>query len=343
MQNQTDDPIGSSKVAPLHRHRENPLDANGAPPLHRRVSKGRNEGREMLPPRLKKPVKRLLNALPDPAFYQYKYLLIHGRFCNFKNPKRFSEKIFHRMRHPSPIFTTLADRIAVRTYIAETIGPQYLVPLLFSCDAVDERTFDALPSSFVMKSSNGFGQVKVVRDKNEEDIAQLCELANSWLAAKSASRSREKHYLSIPPRIVFEEPLLEDGEVPDDYKLNVFNSPGREPFVFIQHMHGRFRDLQQELYLEDGSPPPFKLELALLRESDRRSENIESLSEMAVLAKKLAKPFGYLRVDFYLHKHRIYVGELTVTPGAGTYIFAPRAWDRLLGDRFGWPENLPGS
>src|SRR5690349_19475861 len=281
MQNQTDDPIGSSKVAPLHRHRENPLDAIGArpaPPLHRRVSKGRNEGREMLPPRLKKPVKRLLNALPDPAFYQYKYPLIHGRFCNFKNPKRFSEKIFHRMRHPSPIFTTLADRIAVRTYIAETIGPQYLVPLLFSCDAVDEQTFDALPSSFVMKSSNGFGQVKVVRDKNEEDIAQLCELANSWLAAKSASRSREKHYLTIPPRIVFEEPLLEDGEVPDDYKLNVFNSHGREPFVFIQHMHGRFRDLQQELYLEDGSPPPFKLELALLRESDQRTEKVEASS-----------------------------------------------------------------
>jgi hypothetical protein len=293
----------------------------------------------VLGPRGTEVVKRLLNLLPDAAFYQQRYLRIHGRLCNFSKPKLFSEKIFHRMRYPAPVFSVLADKVAARAYIAEKIGSQYLVPAYFSCDAVTPETFDALPSSFVMKASNGAGQVKIIRNKNEEDIPALARLANEWLAASFASKTREKHYLSIPPQIIFEKPLLDGDNAPDDYKLNVFNSPGEEPFVFIQHMYGRFRDLVQHCYLEDWSPAPFKLELALLHESTETRPKVEALPEMLALAKKLARPFGYLRVDFYLHQGQVYVGELTVTPGAGTYIFAPRTWDRILGDKFGWPET----
>lgn len=288
----------------------------------------------------KKAIKRLFNSLPDAGFYQYKSLQVHGRFCNFRNPKRFSEKIFYRMRYPEPVFTTLADKVAARDYVARTIGPDYVVPAYFACDTVTPETFDALPSAFVMKTSNGFGQVKIIRDKRQEDLVQLAELANGWLSTGAATRSREKHYLSIPPKILFEKALLDGGDAPDDYKFNVFNAPGQEPFVFIQHMHGRFRDLEQQLYLEDWSPAPFQMDLPLLRPSKGTTEKPQALPEMLALAKKLAQPFGYLRVDFYVHQGKVYVGELTVTPGAGTYVFTPRDWDRSLGERFGWPEHL---
>lgn len=291
---------------------------------------------------LRKMARDLFYALPDAIFYQYKYFSFHRRLCNFRRPKRFSEKIFHRMRYPSPVFTMLADKFAARDYIARKVGEQYLVPLILSCDVVTPETFDALPQAFVMKSTNGFGQVKIVRDKSQEDIQALSDLANTWLAGSSATKSREKHYLPIPPRIVFEQALLDGGGAPDDYKFNVFNSPGSEPFVFIQHMHGRFVDLQQKLYLDDWSPAPFKLELRLLHESSAVADKVEQLPEMLALAKQLAAPFGYLRVDFYVHCGRVYVGELTVTPGAGSYVFAPRSWDRKLGDKFGWPEHEHG-
>lgn len=288
---------------------------------------------------MRRAARRLFHSLPDALFYQYKYFSIHRRLCNFRNPKRFSEKIFYRMRYPSPVFTRLADKLAARDYIAEKVGTHYLVPVLHACDAVTPETFDALPQSFVMKSTNAFGQVKIVRDKGQEDLGALADLANAWLASCSAVKSREKHYLTIPPRIIFEAPLLDGDRAPDDYKFNVFNTPGRESFVFIQHMHGRFVDLEQKLYLEDWSPAPFKLELRLLHESSHTAEKVRQLPEMLALAKKLAEPFGYLRVDFYLHQDRVYVGELTVTPGAGSYVFVPQAWDRHLGDRFGWPER----
>jgi TupA-like ATPgrasp len=306
--------------------------------------KGPGEGRgKAASSGLRRIASRVFHSLPDALFYQYKYFSIHGRLCDFRNPRRFSEKIFHRMRYPSPVFTRLADKLAARDYIAEKVGARYLVPMFLSCDAVTPETFDALPQSFVMKSTNAFGQVRIVRDKSQEDSRKLADLANTWLASCSAVKSREKHYLPIPPRILFEAPLLDGDHAPDDYKFNVFNAPGRETFVFIQHMHGRFVDLEQKLYLDDWSPAPFRLELRLLHESSQTVEKVEQLPDMLALAKKLAEPFGYLRVDFYLHQGRIYVGELTVTPGAGSYVFVPQAWDRQLGDWFGWPENDPTS
>lgn len=64
------------------------------------------------------------------------------------------------------------------------------------------------------------------------------------------------------------------------------------------------------------------------------------LGEMLRIAKELVAPFGYLRVDFYQYQGKLYIGELTLTPGAGGYTFSPDQWDQWLGDKFGWPERV---
>ncbi|MEI7035763.1 ATP-grasp fold amidoligase family protein [Fulvimonas yonginensis] len=279
-------------------------------------------------------------ALPDCVFYQYKYLLAHGTLCNFAQPRRFSEKIFHRMRYPSPLFSRLADKVEVRSYISATVGTQYLVPAYLICDQVVPGTFDALPECFVMKANHSCGQLRIVRNKQAEDPAELARLANLWLTSEFPIRMREKHYRAIPPRILFEQALLTDGKPPADYKFNVFNpGPGQKPFVFIQHMQGRFEYLTQDLYLEDWSPAPFKL--LHQKTSGSTAPRPKPLEEMLHVATRLAEPLGYMRVDFYLHQGRVYVGELTLTPGAGRYVFEPREWDETLGARFGWPEPAP--
>lgn len=281
----------------------------------------------------------LLEYLPDPVFYQYRYFITHRSLCNFRHPQRFSEKIFHRMRHPRPLFTRLADKLAARSYIAERVGERYLVPLYHSCEKVTAATFDLLPNTFVMKSNHSAGQVQVVLDKRQEDPVALAEMANAWLKGGVTERKREKHYRAIPPKILFEKALLEDGNPPDDYKFNVFNpGAGRTPFVFIQYMRGRFVHLTQDLFLADWTPAPFQLHNQKRHGSP--SPRPPLLDEMLKLATQLAEPLGYLRVDFYLHEGRIYIGELTLTPGAGYYVFAPRDWDLWLGQRFGWPERL---
>ena len=289
---------------------------------------------------LRRRMAPLVMRLPDCVFYQYKYLLAHGRLCRFGQPRRFSEKIFHRMRYPSPLFSRLADKIEVRSYVADTIGTRYLVPAYLVSDKVVPETFDALPEAFVMKANHSFGQVRIVHDKRKEDPVELARQANEWLASEFPMRMREKHYRSIRPRIIFEHALLTDGHPPDDFKFNVFNpGAGRKPWVFIQHMRGRFENLRQDLYLEDWRTPPFRL--LHQKASTGGVPRPEQLDEMLRIAHKLAEPLGYMRVDLYLHQGRIYVGELTLTPGAGRYVFDPREWDDRLGAQFGWPEPAP--
>src|SRR5579875_1883466 len=97
------------------------------------------------PKNLRERMLPLVAALPDFVFYRYKYMVAHGGWCSFHRPRRFSEKIFHRMRYPSPLFSRLADKVEVRSYIASAVGAQHLVPAYLACDKVTPETFDALP------------------------------------------------------------------------------------------------------------------------------------------------------------------------------------------------------
>lgn len=290
--------------------------------------------------RIKKIRRAIVKRMPDPVYYPYRYLQIYGRVGSLAQPRRYSEKIFHRMRHPLPVFTRLADKVAVRDYIADVIGERYLVPAFFACDQVSRATFDALPDTFVMKANHSAGQTRIVLDKRKEDLDALADLANGWLKTDFSIRQREKHYGQIPRRIIFEEALLGPaGEPPDDYKFCVLNpGDGQEPFVFVQYVHDRFRDgMTQDFYLADYSPAPFRFRG--LRSSGKPLPQVEGLDEMMRIARKLAEPFGFLRVDCYYYGGRVYVGELTFTPGAGMYALSPPHWDVMLGAKFGWPET----
>jgi len=65
----------------------------------------------------------------------------------------------------------------------------------------------------------------------------------------------------------------------------------------------------------------------------------DKLEDLVGVAKKLAHPFSYLRVDLYIFEDRIYFGELTFSPGAGSVKLSPPDWDIKLGKKFDWPER----
>lgn len=276
---------------------------------------------------------RVYSILPDNLFYQVRYFRSHGRFCDFKNPQRFSEKIFYRMRYPLPIFSTLADRVEMRNVISEKLNAKYLVPLYFFTDVVTEETFDRLPSSFVMKANNSAGEVKVVLDKSSENIPYLVALANSWLESDFSYFGREKHYGKIKPQIIFEHALVNGGHSPDDYKVNVFNTlNASDSYIFIQHMQNRQGSMTQDIYSEEWDVAPF------CRKGESKGAKgggkPKLLEEMINISKELSSGFGYVRVDFYLHNEQVYIGEITMTPAAGTYRFEPKEWDEILGRKF---------
>lgn len=243
------------------------------------------------------------------------------------------------MRYPQQLFSTLADKVEARNYIARVVGEKYLVPALLVCERVTPDIFERLPVSFVMKANHSAGQVKIVTNKSTENLAELSALANAWLCSDFSETANEKHYRDIKPKIIFEQALLSGGQPPADYKFNVFNpKDGSEPYIFIQHIQDRLGKTTQNLYLEDWSPAPFARSGQTA--GSEKTERPAALAEMIDVAKRISAPFGYLRVDFYLHDGHIYIGELTLTPAGGNYSFSPPEWDELLGEKFGWPENL---
>ena len=63
------------------------------------------------------------------------------------------------------------------------------------------------------------------------------------------------------------------------------------------------------------------------------------LDEMLSLARRLAEPFYYVRIDLYVLQERIYIGEFTFTPEAGYGRFVPEATNLEWGAKFTVPSR----
>jgi hypothetical protein len=81
------------------------------------------------------------------------------------------------------------------------------------------------------------------------------------------------------------------------------------------------------------------LEYALATED---SPPPRTLGKMLEVARRLAEPFPFVRVDLYELGERVYFGEMTFYPGKGVERFSPPEFDRTFGE---WLDiaNLPRS
>jgi len=267
------------------------------------------------------------------TFLLRRYAKIHGKPLNLANPQTFTEKLFWRMvtwnRGDMPIrFTQLADKYAVRACVAKTVGEEYLIKLLWCGDDPRAIPFDQLPAEYVIKPSHAAGQVIVVSGQVDRDA--IIHKVSGWLANDYYWHGREAQYYGIPPQILIEEYLTtEDATPPLDYKIYCFNGTP-EQILVRNHTHDicpffdtswNFLDLSDEVVaVRPWVPKP------------------ANLDEMLALAAKLSAGFGYVRVDFYNVKGRVYFGELTFTPAGGIIKYDPECWDLKLGEK--WDLSL---
>ena len=84
------------------------------------------------------------------------YRKVYGREPNLEHPVLFSEKITARkLFDRRAIFSTLADKVLARDFVAGRIGKQFLPELYLVCDRFEEIDFDRLPDKFVLKTNHG--------------------------------------------------------------------------------------------------------------------------------------------------------------------------------------------
>ncbi len=260
------------------------------------------------------------------AYKQLKY------FPNLDNPKSFNEKLLWlALNYKNPHHAVASDKARAKQWVSERVGSEYVVPLLGAYDNVNDIDFKALPDKFVMKANEGWGadEVIIVRDKSSVDIDRLRANASSWLYPWSSYYYNNMCITDEKPEkpmVVFEE-LLEDGDKQylDDYKFYCCN--GEMKFALIVTERGS-KDQTRTFVDADWNVLPVRRAGKFSGTAPKKPENLEKMLE---LARILCKEVPLARIDFYNLNGRIYVGEMTFTPGLFLR-FEPKEWDFKLGE-----------
>ena len=265
------------------------------------------------------------------------YKKVNKEDLDLDNPKTLNEKIqWLKLYDSTPIKTLLTDKYLVKNYIKETIGEQYVIPILKVWDSYEKITFDSLPNKFVLKANHASGMNILIDDKNNIDITNIRNIAKGWLNRNFAFIfGLELHYMNIKPRIIAEQYVdNKDGDL-YDYKAYCFD--GRvESIAFLsgkkKDRRIAFFDTEWNRLNYNDTYPVFDIEIP----------KPKKLKEMVEICKKLSKGFDFVRVDLYvLNNGDIKFGELTFTPASGTLRFTPLKQNRNFGDMLKLPPKSP--
>lgn len=231
---------------------------------------------------------------------------------NFEAPREYTEKVqFRKLYGNHATYAQVADKYAVREFVAERAGEQYLVPLYAVCDRLTPDAVAGLPNSFVAKATHGCKWNRIVHNKDQLDAAELIEFLNDTMTWRFGEHTGELHYSLIPPRIVVEK-LLQDrnGNLPYDYYIFCYNTPAGFDYSVSISSPGITRAAHYDRHWNrwDGT---------FSEEEHERFANPANFPEMLEVARRLSAGFDFVRVDLYSLEGRIYFGEMTVTPNAG--------------------------
>lgn len=239
------------------------------------------------------------------------YIRNHGKAPNLEEPSNFNEKamwLLHNVYKKDSTVTRCVDKYEMRGYLQEK-GLGHLLPEVYGVwDRPEDIDWDSLPDKFAMKCNHGCGCNILCTDKASLDRKDAQKKLRKWLKINFANYYGEVNYKYIKRKIFCEE-YLDDGsgEQPVDWKAHCFNGEPKvymvcterktgAKFMFVDTDYNRF---PWEIgYHSGGILPP----------------KPEKLDEMTEYARILSEDFPFVRVDFYIIKGKIYVGEMTFSP-----------------------------
>jgi len=254
------------------------------------------------------------------------YKLYMGETLDLANPQTFSQKMqWLRIFDNSPMKTKLADKYLVRDWVKNTIGEEYLIPLLGVYDNFEQINFEELPDSFVIQCNHGCGYNIVVKNKAELDYEDARNKINQWMSENFAYRFGEWHYKDIKRKIIITQYIEElSGDI-SDYKFFCFNG---KPWYILFCTDRASGVLKNSFFNMEWDNMNFNYTGELINFPVQKPQNFELMCE---LAEKLCDGFKHVRVDFYNINGKIYFGEMTFTSYAGYFKFKPEEWNLKLG------------
>ncbi len=261
-----------------------------------------------------------------------------GYEMDYENPKTFNEKIMWlKLNYQDPLITKCCDKFAVKDYVKEVLGEGYYVPTIAQWEDPDDIDFDALPDQFVLKVNWSSGYNIIVSDKSKLDYAATRKQLKKWIQPDRNSYYQFFNwgYKHMKPVIYAEEYLEQIAGQVYDYKFFTFN--GEVKALFVATDRTTDSPLNFDFFDRDYNHLP--LTYGGTHHANPLPEKPKHYDEMIQLAEKLAKPFPFVRVDFFEVGDRILLGEMTFYSGGGLLPFEPLEWDYKFGEMITLPEK----
>lgn len=273
-----------------------------------------------------------LSFLPDKLYLRIFYFFTTGKMIHFNNPIGYCEKLqWLKINDYHPEYSALVDKLSVRDYIAQTLGEEYLFPLLGHWKNFDEIDFSTLPKKFVLKCNHDSGSMVAIKNKDllsQNDMLQLKQHFSEKLSHDPFYADREYPYKGLP-RFIMAEQLMVDEVNPEksieDYKFFCFN--GEPKIMFVATDRGT--DCKFDFFDMDFN----HLDIYNIHpNADKPIEKPVKFEEMKEIAAKLSQGMRHVRIDLYELNGKIYFGEYTFFHGGGFQLFHPEEWEQKLGD-----------
>ncbi len=270
----------------------------------------------------------LMDWLGDESYLKLIYRLTFRRKLNLHKAEAYTEKLaWYKLHWRYDLAKICTDKLMVRDYVREKIGQKYLIECYGSWDSFDDIDFAALPDAFVLKATNGTGDVVICRNKAELDIDKARAVINKYSKRQIATKTREWAYYGLPHKILAERYIAgQDGRAIKDYKFLCFHGEPRIVLVCSE------RDIEVKFDFFDLNWN----HIPVSTEADNNPdiERPEHLDEMIEVSRRLSGDFPHVRVDLYDEGGRVYFGELTFYHAGGTRRFIPDDWDFKIGEFF---------
>lgn len=273
--------------------------------------------------------KGLLNWLPDELYLKLIYRGEMGNKLNLDNPQTYNEKLqWIKLYDHNPLYTKLVDKYEVKSYVAQIIGDEFIIPTIGVWDNVDQIIFDQLPNQYVLKCTHDSGSIVICKDKTDFDTETARKKLNKCIRSNFYKSTKEWPYKDIFPRVIA-EPYMEDSKTDElrDYKFFCFDGEVKAMFIstdrqaFNKPTTFDFFDAEyRHLDIKHGHP-----NAALIPPKPRNFELMKKL------AHKLSVNIPHVRVDFYEADGKVYFGEMTFFHHGGLVPFDPPEWDYIFG------------
>lgn len=260
-----------------------------------------------------------------------------GIYLDLDNPQTLGDKIaYMAFRTDTSEWTRLADKVRVREYVEECGFGNYLPELYGVWEHAADIDFEHLPDAFVIKTNNASATNILVRDKAKADIEEIRKQLEKWLKIEYGYDTCQPHYSKIKPLILAEEFLglnNPDGKMLNDYKFYCVNGTPK----FVQILSDRKENTHDVsvclMDMEWNSHPEF---CSAIHRQSTNAVKPACFKKMIEMAKTLAAPFPFVRIDLYEIESRPILGEMTFTPGFDT---VNNMFERLIGGMIKFDEK----